>query len=84
MNYSVFTTSKLIREDRNIVDGVVISATTAAVVNVRDGADATGDPVFPLVIAAGDTLVVGIKAAFNAGIYVEVVSGTVAGTVFYS
>jgi hypothetical protein len=84
MNYVTFTASNLARPDRVIVEGVVIAATTDAVVNIIDGLDDTGDVVIPLAAKAGDTAGFAVSVAFNEGVYVDVVSGTVTGTVIYS
>lgn len=62
------------------------SSSVAATINVLDGADTTGELVFPITLAANESIrdwfgPNGIW--FNVGITVQVTSGNVSGTVFY-
>jgi hypothetical protein len=83
MSYTTFNASKAVATNRVVVTGAVVRATTAAVVNLRDG-DNTGPVVIPIAVAANDTFTTGVSVPFNSGLYVEVVSGNVDGTVIYS
>jgi hypothetical protein len=84
MSYSTFTADKLVSADRVIVKSVVVRASGDAVINVCDGTSNSGPIVLPLAVKAGDTVVVSGDFAFNYGVYVDVVSGTVTGTVLYA
>lgn len=83
MSYVTFTDDKAITPSRAIVTNVVIRASADAVVNVCDGTSNSDPAVLPLAVKSGDTVSVSGRIAFNSGVYVEVVSGTVVGTVVY-
>lgn len=71
------TSDTAIRESAALLYGVVVAATDASVVNIRDG-DASGTIVLTLRAGAGATvaLMPACAVAMGRGIYVDVVSGT--------
>ena len=81
MQYVLVTGSKEIRGHRAELKGWAIRATSAAVVNIRDGG-ASGNIVVPLNIANGVSTHEKTDIFFDNDIYVEVVSGTIVGSVF--
>lgn len=83
MSYVTFNSDKSVYPSRAIVTNVVVRASSDSVVNVCDGSDNTGPIVLPLAIKNGDTISISGRIAFNAGVYVDVVSGSVVGTVFF-
>jgi predicted TIM-barrel enzyme len=84
MSYVTFTDDKAVTPSRAIVTNVVVRGSADSVVNVCDGTQPGSDPVvLPLAVKSGDTVSVSGRFAFNTGVYVDVVSGTVVGTVFY-
>lgn len=83
MSYSTFTADILVSADRVIVENVVVRASTDAVVNICDGTDGSGPVVLPLAIKAGDTFAMYCGVAFNEGVYVDILSGNVVGTIVY-
>lgn len=83
MQYVNFNASKIIRFDGAVVHGYVVTATVAAVVNIIDGTSASGTVVMPLAIPVNTTVSLnGFGIPFDTGVYVQVVSGTVTGSVF--
>lgn len=83
MSYVTFNSDKLVWEDRALVCNVVVRASSDAIVNVCDGTDNTGPIVLPLAVKSGDTVSIAGSIAFNNGIYVDVVSGSIVGTVVF-
>jgi hypothetical protein len=83
MSYVTFTGDKLVTSDRVIVKNIVVRASSDAVVNVCDGATGSGPVVLPLAVKSGESIVVSSSVAFNHGVYVDVVSGSVVGTVVF-
>lgn len=83
MSYVTFNSDKLVYPSRVFVTNVVVRASSDAVVNVCDGEDGTGPVVLPLAVKSGDTVSIAGSIAFNAGVYVDVVSGSVVGTVIF-
>ena len=85
MQYSTFTTTKLIRNSRATVLGWCISNNGggANVIHIHDSIDGTGEIVFRVTMAAGETKTfASLPVPFNNGVYVELVSGSVIGTIF--
>lgn len=83
MSYATFSASKALSTSRVIVTQVVVRAEADAVVDLHDATDATGSVVIPLAIKAGQTVSISGRIAFNTGIYANVASGTVVGTVMF-
>jgi len=83
MSYVTFSDDKAVTASRAIVTNVVIRASADSVVNVCDGTSSSDPVVLPLAVKSGDTVSISGRVAFNSGVYVEVVSGTVVGTVIY-
>lgn len=83
MSYVAFTSDKAITPNRAIVTNVVIRGSADSVVNVCDGTSGADPVVLPLAVKSGDTVSVSGRIAFNSGVFVDVVSGTVVGTVVY-
>lgn len=83
MSYVTFTDDKSVTPNRAIVTNVIVRASADSVVNVCDGTSNAGPIVVPVAVKSGDTFSVSGKIAFNAGVYVEVVSGNVVGTIVF-
>jgi hypothetical protein len=84
MSYITFSSDKLIRDDRCIINHVIIRASSDAVINICDGLNNSGPIAIPLAVKAGDTVSVSGDIPFNSGVYVDVVSGAVVGSVIVS
>lgn len=83
MQYVAFTTDTLARNNSARVYGYVIAATTEAVVNIIDGVDDQGVIVMQVNVGENATATfAGLGIPFDEGVYVEVVSGSVVGSVF--
>lgn len=83
MQYVVFTADKLVRNSAALVKGFSIGASAASVVNIYDGTSSSGVLVFNLEIPQNETsLFFADGIPFNSGVYVDVVSGSVKGSVF--
>lgn len=83
MQYVVFTADKLIRSFPAKITGFSIGASAASVVNIHDGTSNSGALVFNLEIPQNETLMFANEGVLcNTGIYVDVVSGSVKGSVF--
>jgi len=83
MQYVTFTGDKVIRGSAALVKGFSIGAAAASVVNIYDGTSASGTLVFNLEIPQNETsMFYSDGVPFNAGVYVDVVSGSVIGSVF--
>lgn len=83
MQYVVFTADKLIRSFPAKIKGFSIGASAASVVNIYDGTSNSGVLVFNLEIPQNETLMFSNEGVlFSAGVYVDVVSGSVKGSVF--
>jgi hypothetical protein len=80
-----FTTDTPIFVGYSSFSGVSIAATAAAVVTLHDGTDNTGPVVARLHIPANDmrSIMFTERVMCNDGLYVDVVSGTVAGVVYF-
>ncbi len=86
MQYSTFTSDKLINGSRATVLGWSISNNGggANVVHVHDGIDGSGPIVFRVTMSAGDSKTfASLPVPFNTGIYVDVSSGSAIGTIFF-
>lgn len=83
MSYVTFTADKAVSPSRAVVTNVIVRASSDSVVNVCDGTSASGAVVIPIAVKSGDTVSVSGNIAFNSGVYVDVVSGSVVGTVIY-
>lgn len=86
MQYTTFNSANtVIRSERAVVHGFAIRATVAAVVHIHDNATGAGIPVFKISAPTTDTVFYdsykGIP--FNNGIYIEIVSGTATGSIFW-
>jgi hypothetical protein len=81
MSYITFSGDKLINGDRCIVKAVIVRAASDAVINVCDSTDNSGAIAIPLAVKAGDTVAVSGDIVFNDAVYVDVVSGTVVGSI---
>ncbi len=83
MQYIIFTSDKLIRNSAALVKGFSIGASAASVVNIYDGSDSSGNLVFNLEIPQNETsMFYSDGIPFNSGVYVDVVSGSIKGSVF--
>lgn len=83
MQYVSFTSDKVIRNNAALVKGFSIGASSASVVNIYDGLSASGTIVFNLQIPQNETsMFYSDGIAFNTGVFVDVVSGSVVGSVF--
>lgn len=83
MQYVTFTADKIIRSSPVLVKGFSIGAAAASVVKIYDGTSASGPLVFSLEIPQNETsMFYSDGIAFNTGVYVDVVSGSVIGSVF--
>jgi hypothetical protein len=83
MQYVAFTADKLIRSIPSKIKGFSIGAAAASVVNIYDGTSSSGTIVFNLEIPQNETVMFSNEGVLcNVGIYVDVVSGSVKGSVF--
>ena len=83
MQYVAFTADKLIRSSAALVKGFSIGASAASVVNIYDGTSSSGTLVFNIEIPQNETAMFSIDGVpCNSGVYVDVVSGSVKGSVF--
>ena len=83
MSYTTFNTDQLVWGDRAIVSSVIVRASSDAVVNLHDSTDNSGPIVIPIAVKAGETVSISADVAFNSGVYVDVSSGSVVGTVVF-
>jgi hypothetical protein len=86
MQYTTFNTGNtIIVSSPAIIHGFSIRATATAVVHIHDNATGAGNPVFRIAVATTSTaLYDSFKGVpFNEGIFVEVVSGTATGSIFW-
>jgi hypothetical protein len=86
MQYTTFNTGNtIVASSPAIIHGFAIRATVTAVVHIHDNATGAGNPVFKIAVATTSTaLYDSFKGVpFNEGIYVEVVSGTATGSIFW-
>jgi hypothetical protein len=86
MQYTTFNSvGTIITPSAAIVHGFSIRATTTAVVHIHDNATGAGNPVFKIAVATTSTaLYDSFKGVpFDSGIYVEIVSGTATGSIFW-
>ena len=83
MQYVAFTADKLIRSIPSKIKGFSIGASAASVVNIYDGTSSSGTIVFNVEIPQNETAMFSNEGILcNTGIYVDVVSGSVKGSVF--
>ena len=83
MQYIDFTADKLIRSIPAKITGFSIGASAAAVVNIYDGTSNSGTIVFNVRIPINETVMFANEGVLcNSGIYIDVVSGSVIGSVF--
>lgn len=83
MQYVEVTGSGIVKSSRALFQGFALRATVAAVVNIYDGTDNTGTLVIPIDLDANQSGISHFDGMpFNNGIYVEVASGTIEGTVW--
>jgi hypothetical protein len=83
MQYVAFTADKLIRSFPAKIRGFSIGASAASVVNIYDGTSNSGTIVFNLEIPQNETVMFANEGILcSAGVYVDVVSGSVKGSVF--
>ena len=72
----------------NVVAGYAVRETTgaaAATVILRNGTDATGEEIVPVTLAAGESVRDWFGArgpSFDQGVFVDVVTGDIAGAIF--
>lgn len=83
MQYVNFTADKLVRSFPAKIRGFSIGASAASVVNIYDGTSSSGTLVFNIEIPQNETAMFANEGIlFSAGIYIDVVSGSVKGSVF--
>ena len=83
MQYVNFSADKLIRSIPSKITGFSIGASAAAVVNIYDGTSNAGTIVFNVRIPINETVMFANEGVLcSGGIYVDVVSGSVIGSVF--
>lgn len=83
MQYVTFTADKLVRSFPAKIRGFSIGASAASVVNIYDGTSSSGTLVFNIEIPQNETAMFANEGIlFSAGIYIDVVSGSVKGSVF--
>ena len=83
MQYVTFTADKLVRSFPAKIRGFSIGASAASVVNIYDGTSSSGTLVFNIEIPQTETAMFANEGIlFSAGIYIDVVSGSVKGSVF--
>jgi hypothetical protein len=83
MQYVTFTADKLVRSFPAKVRGFSIGASAASVVNIYDGTSSSGTLVFNIEIPQNETAMFANEGIlFSSGIYIDVVSGSVKGSVF--
>ena len=83
MQYVTFTADKLVRSFPAKIKGFSIGASAASVVNIYDGTSSSGTLVFNIEIPQNETAMFANEGIlFSAGIYIDVVSGSVKGSVF--
>ena len=85
MQYKTFTDDTLIVDERAIVMGYhVAGAANNTTINIIDGTDATGTVVFHIHLSEKENQSIPwIPIPFNNGIYINVVSGSALGSVFF-
>lgn len=83
MQYVTFTADKIVRNSATLVKGFSIGASSASVVNIYDGTSSSGALVFNLEIPQHETsMFYSDGIPFNSGVFIDVVSGSVIGSVF--
>jgi hypothetical protein len=86
MQYTTFTSGNtVISAQRAVVHGFAIRATATAVIHIHDNATGSGTAVIKIAAPTTDTVLYDSSKGipFNNGIYVEVVSGTATGSIFW-
>jgi hypothetical protein len=83
MQYKAVTGSTLITGTRATLKGYSIRANTTAVINIRDGATVAGQIVVPANIAGSVSDTKDFSVPFNEGIFLELVDGTITGSVWF-
>jgi hypothetical protein len=86
MQYTTFTSANtVIRSERSIIYGFAIRATATAVVHIYDNATGAGVPIFKIAVPTTNSVLHDCYRGvpFNNGIYIEIVSGTATGSIFW-
>jgi hypothetical protein len=86
MQYNTFTASELMVSSRTLLKGFCIAATSTAVVKIYDGTSASGTLVMTINVDTNQTAILSVPDAglpMNTGLYVQVTSGSVSGSVWF-
>lgn len=85
MQYKTFASQGLVKDSRCVMMGYhVAGAANDTTINIIDGTDSTGTVVFHIHLSEKENQSIPwIPIPFNRGIYVQVVSGSAIGSIFF-
>lgn len=77
-----FTDSSLVTSEEAELIGYSMSASTDAEVVIRNGTDGSATGVVFILFGSGQSMITEAGVVLDSGIYIDIVSGTVEGTVW--